>query len=144
MTYLNPSHHTLWFKWKVCPHLLLIFNVLPVFSNRHFVIAHFPKLEVLDDKKIEDDERSEAKRIYGRKVSPRRGSVNTNREEVTLMGYLPFVMYFLYNELYCFYMYLREKGNASCMWGTLLAHLSRRLKWAFLIKICPSLSSLSS
>lgn len=39
------------------------------FFFRHFVIAHFPKLEVLDDKKIEDSERSEAKRIYGRKVS---------------------------------------------------------------------------
>lgn len=36
---------------------------------RHFVIAHFPKLEMLDDKKIEDSERSEAKRIYGRKTS---------------------------------------------------------------------------
>ncbi|XP_061179298.1 probable U2 small nuclear ribonucleoprotein A' [Saccostrea echinata] len=36
---------------------------------RHFVIAHFPKLEVLDDKKIEENERSEAKRIYRRKVS---------------------------------------------------------------------------
>ncbi|XP_078341603.1 leucine-rich melanocyte differentiation-associated protein-like [Crassostrea virginica] len=41
---------------------------------RHFVIAHFPKLEVLDDKKIEDDERSEAKRIYGRKKSSRKKS----------------------------------------------------------------------
>lgn len=59
-----------------------------MFPDRHFVIAHFPKLEVLDDKKIEDDERSEAKRIYGRKVSPggggRRGvKVKTNREGAT-------------------------------------------------------------
>lgn len=39
------------------------------FFFRYFVIVYFLKLEMLDDKKIEDSERFEVKRIYGRKVS---------------------------------------------------------------------------
>ncbi|KAK3095920.1 hypothetical protein FSP39_020842 [Pinctada imbricata] len=35
---------------------------------RCYVISCLPKLEVLDDKKIEENERSEAERIYPRKV----------------------------------------------------------------------------
>lgn len=39
------------------------------FFFRYFVIVYFLKLEMLDDKKIEDSERFEVKRIYGCKVS---------------------------------------------------------------------------
>ncbi|XP_048739501.1 probable U2 small nuclear ribonucleoprotein A' [Ostrea edulis] len=48
---------------------------------RHFVIAHFPKLEVLDDKKIEDSERSEAQRIYGRKMSTSKRKSSRKKSE---------------------------------------------------------------
>ncbi|XP_060602759.1 leucine-rich melanocyte differentiation-associated protein-like [Ruditapes philippinarum] len=87
-----PNLHTLWVNHnridnlsvfistlaKKCPNLkfLSMMNnrAAPSYFNngtfqqyvdyRYFVISRFPKLEVLDDKKIDSSERSEAERIY--------------------------------------------------------------------------------
>ncbi|KAJ8311364.1 hypothetical protein KUTeg_010719 [Tegillarca granosa] len=94
---LMPTLHTLWVNHnkiknlgtfvstltKNCPNLKLLSmmnnEAAPSYFNggtfqqymdyRYFVISKLPKLEVLDDKKITPDERSEAERIYGRTVS---------------------------------------------------------------------------